>query len=657
MSAKRALVAVGLVGYAAIGAVAVAYLAGVIWMITNKTWPAGVEWDTWWAMAMNLSEYPTQRGRVAFALIAAIVAVFVVPPLVVAQALQRPRSLYGDARFARFDEIRAQGLLSDEPGVVVGRVGRKYLIFPGQRFVLLAAPTRSGKGVGVVIPNLLNWPESVVVTDIKGENFEITSGFRRACGQEVYRFAPFDEDGRTHRWNPFDAVSRDPLLRPGEVLAIAQAVYPSDERVRDSFWNEQARNLLLGLALYLLETPGRTCSFGELNREASGRGQPLRTHLLSIIEAGAAPASRLSPTCLEALGRAVSMSDNTLSSTVATFTGPLTIYSNALVDTATSVSDFELKDVRLRPISIYICIPPNRLADAGLLLNLFYTQLINLNTQELPVANARLKHQCLLLMDEFTAMGRLNVLAKAVGYLAGYNLRVLPVLQSIAQLRGTYGDADARTFQSNHAMQIVFAPRELTDAQEYSEALGYTTELRETRGLSRSYHGPLGHGRGVTESSNRAEHRRALMLPQELRELPHDKQIIFLEGSRPILCDKIRYFEDPVFQSRLYEPAHVTRLAPLRDAHPVEVRFPEYDRANVTDDQAKEIVKFWTNGLGVFAEPAKPSGVAGCGSTAAGPVAAKWDRDQLEAELRRLEVEGRGKQHGQQKRDDAYAKG
>ncbi|MGE0315888.1 MAG: type IV secretory system conjugative DNA transfer family protein [Lautropia sp.] len=630
MKKRQAAIAGGIVAYVVLGAVAVAYLSGLFLFVANKVWPTGLSWDTWYAMYQNIDSYPHQAKAVKGSMGVALALVYVIGPLLIAAATQRPRSLHGDARFARADEVRKRGLMTDKPGIVVGRMNGRYLIFPGQQFVLMAAPTRSGKGVGVVIPNLLNWPESVVVTDIKGENFAITSGFRKAHGQEVYLFAPFAEDGRTHRWNPFDMVSRDPAKTAGELLAIAQALYPTGgPDTKSSFWNEQAQNVFLGLSLYLMETPGRACNFGELYAEGSGRGQPVRAHLTGILEAQAV-AGALSATCQESLSRVISMSNDTLASVMATFNGPLLIYANAFVAAATSGSDFSLSDVRRRCMSIYLVIPPSRLADAAVLLNLFYSQLVTLNTHELPSADSTLRYQCLLLMDEFTAMGRLPILAKAVGYIAGYNLRLLPVIQSIAQLRSVYGDQDARTFVTNHALQIVFAPRELSDAKEYSEMLGDTTETRESTSRSRSFGGPLmGGHRGNTESVNRSEQRRALLLPQELRELDPEKQIIFLEGTRPILCEKIRYYEDETFRIRLHKPAvvPVLTLPAARTARVVdpasEDPFPSYDRNRATEGEIEAIADYVVHGRGAF-------GSAGSRPTAAGGGAdAVFDTDLL----------------------------
>jgi type IV secretion system protein VirD4 len=223
---------------------------------------------------------------------------------------------------------------------------------------------------------------------------------------------------------------------------------------------------------------------------------------------------------------------------------------NPVLDAATAGDDFLLTDLRRKRMSIYVGIQPHKLAEARVILNLFFSQLVNCNTRELPQANPELKHQCLLLMDEFTAIGRIEILASAVGYLAGYNLRLLPVIQSMAQLDATYGKETARTLITNHALQIVYAPREQQDANDYSEMLGYTTVRREN----------LTRGRELSRSES--VERRALMLPQELKALGSDREVILCEGmAHPALCAKIRYYRERRYRSRLLPPVEIQSLA------------------------------------------------------------------------------------------------
>ncbi len=549
----------GVVGYAALACAAV-YLAGVLFLVLNKANPKQAQFTSivhYWDLYADDAHL---RKKLQLAIGVSGIGLLILLPAGLVAAARPRRALHGDARFASPAEVDRAGLTGGDgqPGILIGRHRGKFLSLPGQLSVMLSAPTRSGKGVGVVIPNLLNWPDSVVALDIKGENYDITAGYRAAHGQAVYAFSPFDEDARSHRWNPLTAVRSSPLHRVGDLLTIGQVFFPNDGggTSSEAFFNDQARNLFLGLGLVLLETPSLPRTIGEMLRQSSGKGRSLKDHLSGLITQRREEGNPLSDECTDAIQRLLSNSENTLSSVVATFNAPLTIFADAIVDAATSADDFRLEDVRRRRMSVYVRIPPNRLANARPLLNLFFSQLVSLNTQHLPEQDATLKVQCLLVNDEFTAMGRVGVITNAAAFLAGYNLRLLTVVQAMSQLDAVYGDKEARTFVTNHGLQILYAPREQRDADEYSAMLGHFTERATSRGHSRSF---SGHG-SSTVSRNESEQRRALLLPQEFKELGSERLVVIFENCKPILGEKIRYYRDKAFTSRLLKPPAVPRI-------------------------------------------------------------------------------------------------
>ena len=559
MGRKVAAVAFAVLGYAALACAAV-YLAGVLFLVLNKANPRQAQFTSilhYWDLYADDTQ-PRKKLQLAIG-ISGIGLLILLPAGLVVAARPR-RALHGDARFASPAEVDRAGLRGSDgqPGILIGRHRGRFLSLPGQLSVMLSAPTRSGKGVGVVIPNLLNWPDSVVVLDIKGENYDITAGYRAAHGQSVYAFSPFNEDARSHRWNPLTAVRSSPLHRVGDLLTIGQVFFPNDGggTSSEAFFNDQARNLFLGLGLVLLEMPSLPRTIGEMLRQSSGKGRSLKDHLSGLITQRREEGNALSDECADALQRLLSNSENTLSSVVATFNAPLTIFADAVVDAATSADDFRLEDVRRRRMSVYVRIPPNRLANARPLLNLFFSQLVSLNTQALPEQDPTLKVQCLLVNDEFTAMGRVGVITNAAAFLAGYNLRLLTVVQAMSQLDAVYGDKEARTFATNHGLQILYAPREQRDADEYSAMLGHFTERATSRGHSRSF---SGHGHS-TVSRNESEQRRALLLPQEFKELGSERLVVIFENCKPILGEKIRYYREKAFASRLVKAPAVPRM-------------------------------------------------------------------------------------------------
>ena len=501
------------------------------------------------------------------------------------------RALHGDARFATMAEVKKVGLIEPKNGldktILVGKFKDNYLTYSGYQFVMLAAPTRSGKGVGVVIPNCLNYSDSLVVLDIKFENFDITSGFRKQHGQEVYLFAPFgrfnenkpieEQEFKTHRWNPLDYISTDPAARIQDIDAIATALY-STTNEKDAFWSDMAKDLFRGLCLMVLETEGLQHTLGEILRQASGKGKPLAEHVRDMINTAEENGKPYSNACIDALNRIITSSDNTLNNILNTFNAKLLTFANPRVDAATSASDFDLRQVRRKKMTIYIGIRPSDLGQAAFIINLFFDQLINLNTRTLPQQDPTLKYQCLMIMDEFTSIGKVEMIHKSISYQAGFNMRVLTIIQNKSQLEDVYTKSGAITLMSNHALMIMYAPSPVvqSDANEYSEMLGYQTVKSKSKSKQ--------HGKAFSNSCSESDQRRALMLPQEIKELGVENEIVSLENCKPILCKKIKYYEDPNFTCRCNLPvAEVSTVDMDLFMSKIEDR-----RRDLTDDDISE---------------------------------------------------------------------
>lgn len=485
-------------------------------------------------------------GGLAFVLLA-VPAVLILKP--------KPKTLHGDATFARRDDIRRAGLLGED-GIIVGQLGQKFLMYAGAMHAIVTAPTRSGKGVGIVMPNCLNWRESLVVLDTKQESFDFTSGYRAKYGQECFLFNPAARDYRSHRWNPLGYISEDPNFRIDDIQKIAGFLFP-DLDGQDPIWTSSGRSLMLGTVLYLLETPGKPVTLGEVLRTVTQQEEAGR-FFARIIQERIDAGQPLSATCMSALNDFIGTSDNTRTSIRKTFSSRFELLYNPLVDAATSANDFDLRDLRKKRVSVYVGVTPDNLERMSPILNLFFQQLIDLNTQELPLKNPALKHKCLLLMDEFTAMGRIPALSKGVSYVAGYNLVLMPIIQGHSQLRDVYGDDAADTFAINLGLQIEYAPRDQNRAEAISKALGDQTWRVKTWGRTLGSKG--------NRSINQSDQRRPLMLPQEVKEIGMWKQFIFMENVRPILCTKIRFYAHKAFVDRLKEIS--PSLAILRNTLP-----------------------------------------------------------------------------------------
>jgi len=453
----------------------------------------------------------------------------------------------------------------------------------GQQGVALAAPPRSGKGVGVVVPNALNWPGSLVCIDIKRENWSLTAGYRANSGHACYLFDPFAEDGRTAAWNPFFYVASEPQRRINDLQRIAEMLYPDPPNV-DPFWTASARSLFLGIALYLFETPSLPRTIGEVLRQGmasddEGFGQ----HWKRTIEGRNSGRFPLSSECVRALYDVIDLAPVTASSIRKTFTSRLDLWLNPMLDAATSANDFDLRTLRERPMSIYVGVNPDDLHRLRPVLSLFFQQAIGLQTRELPERNPRLKHQVMMLLDEFTALGRIPIIAEAISYLPGYNVRVVLVIQTPAQLREVYGANAAETMLKSLAARVVFAPKDYSDAREISDEHGFTTV--NVKSLSRPRFSLFDAKARRAGSISVSEQRRALLLPQEVKELGTEEALILYEGLPPIRCRKIRYYQDARFLSRLcappsIEPRQHVVCSPPASARSAAAPLPETETAH-----------------------------------------------------------------------------
>ncbi len=473
-----------------------------------------------------------------------------------AVALNRRRSLHGDARWATVAEQRRAGLRA-RTGIVLGRRGGDLLIADGPEHVMLYAPTRTGKGVGVVIPNLLTWPGSVVVLDIKRENFTATAGYRAEAGQTVHLFDPLDREGRTARYNPLGHVDRrDAIAVLDELQRMALMLFPVHAQ-SDPFWAEASRTGFVGVGAYVAHTASLPFTLGEIFRQLTD-GDP-RVRFPKLLEARRRTDAPLPPTCVAALTDFCTSSENTFASVRQSITTRMGLWLNPLADAATSRNDFDLRDLRGGRISLYLGASPDNMIRVAPLYSLLFQQLVDLNSRRLPTAA-----DCptLVLLDEFARLGPAPVLAHAFAWVAGYGLRLLPVVQSPSQLRALYGPDVTDEILTNCGIEVVFAPKELRIAQELSERLGYYTHAG--RSVSRP-HGLAAGRRSLTVS----DQRRALMLPQELVQMQSRELIVLKAGLPPIRARKIEYFRERAFRRRLRPPPPL----PAKPAH-VEARTP-----------------------------------------------------------------------------------
>lgn len=561
-----------------------AYLASYLFLWSVHLDPRGSTPLTIVRYAVYYGHYPFIHQHVLWSSGVSVLLVALLPAVL---AIPKPRSLHGDARFARRAEIARAGLLGYE-GLILGKLGSRLLMLPGQQSVILAAPPRSGKDVGVCIPNGLNWPGSLVVTDIKRENWTLTAGYRQSRGQACFRFEPLEPTGDTARWNPLSYVSPLPGQRINDIQRIADILYVEVPGT-DPFWVASAKSLFVGIALYIFETPSAPKTIGELRRQGMATDdEGFGEHWRRIVQGRQKGNLPLSAECVRALYDVIDLAPVTASSVRKTFTSRLDLWANPLLDAATSGDDFDLRDLRKKPISIYVCVNPDDLHRLRSILSLFFQQLLGLQTQELPEHNPALVHQVLLLLNEFTALGRIPIVSEAMPYMPGYDVRILLVIQAPSQLREVYGQHNAETMMKSVAARIVFAPKDYSDAKDVSDELGFTTV--RARSESRPNFLTFNHRQASREASTTfSQQQRSLLLPQEVKEIGVDRALIFYENLRPVKCKKIRYYADRRFRARLLPPPKtatpsgqirpITQPPPAGKARPSKASPPSSDPA------------------------------------------------------------------------------
>ena len=483
--------------------------------------------------------------------------------------LKRKPPLHGAARFAKEGEIRRAGFRADN-GIVVGKKGGKFLTFGGSEHCIVEAPTRSGKGVGIVIPNLLSWQASVVVLDVKRENWDATAGFRQKFGQAVYLFNPTDPEGRTARYNPLGYIDRtdhDQVVI--ELQKIATMLFVAPER-GEPFWTDSARTAFVGVGAYLAvaDLPFTIGAIYRLMTTGDTRG-----YFRKVLDDRALD---LSQGCRNALADFTSGADNTFAGIVQTVTSKLSLWLNPRVDAATEESDFDLRELRTKPMSIYLGVSPDELDRVAPLYNLLFQQLIDLNVRDLPDSETPL--QVLVILDEFARIGRAQVIASAFSYVAGYGIRLLPVIQSRSQLRAVYGEHVANEIVANCGVEVAFTPKELRVANELSERIGYVGQESVTKSLT--IHGIL-----ANRSKSMSDQRRALLLPQELMQFPDGELLLLRGGIPPIHGDKIRFYADGLFRSRVMAAPIVPPIPKtIRDDEDLpECAMPTFDQLTDPD--------------------------------------------------------------------------
>jgi type IV secretion system protein VirD4 len=572
----------------ALGSSLFGFYAPWAWIVWWARWHGVEHFQPVWELCLRQAAYPL------LAVGAMTVAVIRIGRYLLSAATS---DLHGSARWANTRDVRAAGLiaprrwlpaaarklvarsglfkpLAQRVGVYLGIWRSSYLRDCGPGHVLVVAPTRSGKGVGIVVPTLLSWPHSTLVHDLKGENWQLTAGARQRMGQICLKFDPTDTTGASVKYNPLEQVRLRTVHEAEDVQNIVHMIVDPDGRGLNDHWVKTGAALLTGTILHLLYAePNKTlrglagflsdpgCTLIEtiermlkVEHDADGsmswrdyRGVPTRTH----------------PLVAESMREILSKSDNERAGVFSTVMSFLSLYRDPIVAANTEYSEFKISDLANhdRPVSLYLVVPMASRDRLRPLTRLILNQIVRTLTTTLAYRDGRAvsahRHPLLLMLDEFPMLGRLDVLAEALSLIAGYGIRACLVAQDLSQIHATYGHDEAVTI--NCDTTVAFAPNKIETAQALSKLGGETTVRHAHRTVSSG-------GTSVSEP----EVGRPLITPDEVRRLDANEVLIITRGHPAIRARRLQYHQQKFFQRRaaLAVPKSSDRIttAPPADA-------------------------------------------------------------------------------------------
>ncbi len=459
----------------------------------------------------------------------------------------------------------------ERDGIVLGRNDKgKDLLDFSMTHIALMAPTRSGKGVGVIIPTLLTWKGSTVVTDIKGENWQLTSNYRKnILGHKCFKFDPT---------NPVDSCSYNPLkeIRKGTIYEMQDAQIIADivcAAEKEDHWTNSAKKIFTGVMLHILYVE-KEPSIGKVLRFLTNPDKDLEDKMVEILNTKHTFDSDLflsiyndttkvrleedtyddrpctHPKAAREAGDIISKPDKERESIMSSLISMLGIYANPIIEMNTNSSDFTIKELMNDdlPLNLYLATPPKGIGVTAPIFRLIITQIIYGLTDEMDFSsgtqNKGYKHRLLLLLDEFPALGKIPIVETALAYVAGYGIKTLIIAQDLNQINKIY--TKENSILPNCHINMFFTPSkgDQETPKLISNALGdktikYTTQ--SWKGLK--YLSDWNHSQIVTG--------RKLLTPEEVGSFSQDESIILVTGQKPFRGQKIKYYEDKDYLDKL----------------------------------------------------------------------------------------------------------
>lgn len=492
---------------------------------------------------------------------------------VVFNRYRQSNKILGDAHFSSGLEIQKAGFFVEAPESII--IGKKYgvpLYANGFEHVLVFAPAGSGKTRSIAIPNLLNYPYSIVCNDVKLTLFETTSGFReRVLGHQCFCFAPAHANSMTHRYNPLSFISSNRLTRMADIQRIGQIFIPDNDR--NPFWPQTSRDLFKALTLYLLDTPERPTTLGEINRLIK------QSNFDGWLKQTLDNTTQYDPEFYRNGYSYINTEEETRNNIRISFAGYFGLFDDPIIDEATSASDFDFGELRRQKITIYVGFTDEDMHRLSPLLTLFWQQLLSRMIQAIP-DKVEEPYPLLCLVDEFSSLGRIESLRRSLKLFREYRVRCVLMFQYIAQTYEKYSHDEARAFV-NIKTKVAYTTEDIQDAEFISKMLGTRTQRVVTRSLSSQHH-------GESHSKNTSFQAIPLLRPDEIMRLSPKLSLIIRAGSAPIKAGQFIWYKERVMRRLAQGQSHVPTQTPKQVAfehEPVKTTVERCKRKEVSREE------------------------------------------------------------------------
>ncbi|RAP36665.1 hypothetical protein B1207_07635 [Legionella quinlivanii] len=491
------------------------------------------------AFLQALSEDPEPLRRFIGCELAGFFLVFAIPMHALFERFRPGNKVLGNAHFANGYEIqKADFFKKKEESLIIGKKYGVPLYSNGFEHVLVFAPSGSGKTRSIAIPNLFNYPYSVVCNDVKLTLFETTSGYRqKVLGHECFCFAPTHPEGRTHRFNPLSSISKDVNHRMTDIQRTAHILIPDNPK-GDVIWTQASRKLFKCLTLYLLDTPERPTTLGEMNRLI--KQQQFDVWLQDLLD----NTDHLDPEFYRNGYSYINNHEKTRSSILESFSGYLELFDDPFIDAATSASDFDFKDLRRKKMTIYVGFTDDDMERLAPLLTLFWQQLISAMIREIPDPKKE-PYPLLCLIDEFSSLGRIERLRRSLKLLREYRVRCILMFQYIAQTYEKYSQDEAKAF-TNIKTKVAFTTEDLGDAEFISKMLGTKTQRVANESTSLQ-------AQGICNSHGKNYQAVPLMRPEAIMKIPAENTLIMRSGFPSVKASQFIWYKETM--QNLEQPA------------------------------------------------------------------------------------------------------